>query len=276
MVFSYLSVVNKKNIFRWLKVIVIVYCILGIALYYLQDKMLFHPKVVPKNQPYQFDIPFREVNLPYNETTNINIVQFITTGNPKGVVLYFHGNMKNISHYARFAPEFTRNGYEVWMIDYPGFGKSTGEFVEKNLYNWALIFYKLGRARFSKDSIIIYGKSFGTGIATQLASVRDTKRLILETPYYSLPSIVGQYAPIYPVNKMIKFQIPTYQFLQNVEAPVTIFHGTSDWTIWQSNARRLSKYLKPGDEFVSIKGGNHNDLHQFKLFQEKLDSVLSR
>ena len=258
-----------------MKVIVIVYCILGIALYYLQDKMLFHPEVHPTNQPYHFDIPFREVNLPYNATTNINVVQFTAGGNPKGVVLYFHGNMQNITHYARFAPEFTRNGYEVWMIDYPGFGKSTGEFVEKNLYNWALILYKLGRAKFSKDSIIIYGKSFGTGIATQLASVRDTKRLILETPYYSLPSIVGQYAPIYPVNQMIKVKIPTYQFLSNVEAPVTIFHGTDDWTIWQSNARRLSKFLKPSDEFISIEGGNHNNLHQFRLFQQKLDSVLT-
>ena len=266
---------NRKKIFRWIKVIVVVYCVVGIALYYLQDKILFHPEVVSKDQPYQFTAPFKEVNLPYNATTNINIVQFNTTGNPKGVVLYFHGNMKNISHYARFAPEFTRNGYEVWMIDYPGFGKSTGEFVEKNLYDWALILYKLARARFSKDSIVIYGKSFGTGIAAQLASVRDTRRLILETPYYSLPSIVKQYAPIYPVNQMIKFKIPTYQSLQNVEAPITIFHGTSDWTIWHSNAQSLSKFLKPGDEFVSIEGGNHNNLHEFKLFQEKLDSILT-
>ena len=254
--------------------IVVVYCVLGIALYYLQDKILFHPQAISKDQPYQFDVPFQEVNLPYNASTNINIVEFTTVGNPKGVVLYFHGNMKNISHYARFAPEFTRNGYEVWMIDYPGFGKSTGEFLEKNLYDWALLLYKLARARFSKDSIIIYGKSFGTGIAAELASVRDTRRLILETPYYTLPSIVRQYAPIYPVNKMIRFKIPTYQFLQKVDAPVTIFHGTADWTIWYSHAKSLSKFLKPGDEFISIKEGSHNNLHEFKMFQEKLDSLL--
>jgi len=275
-VFSYLSVVNKKKIFRWLKVIVIVYSVLGIALYYLQDKLLFHPVPVAKDSVYHFQSPFREVNLAYNASANINIIEFTTQQLPKGVILYFHGNRENISHYAQFAPEFTRNGYEVWMIDYPGFGKSTGEFSEQMLYNWALLLYKLSRTRFSRDSIIIFGKSFGSGIAAQLASVRDTKRLILETPYYSIPSIVAQYAPIYPVNAMIKLKIPTHQYLQNVTAPITIFHGTSDWTIWQSNSKRLMTDFKPGDEFISIKGGSHINLHQFTLFQEKLDSVLRR
>ena len=70
------------------------------------------------------------------------------------------------------------------MIDYPGFGKSTGVFSEQLLYDWALTLYKLARAYYSPDSIIIYGKSMGTGIAAQLASIRDCRHLILETPYY--------------------------------------------------------------------------------------------
>ena len=115
----------------------------------------------------------------------------------------------------------------------------------------------------------------GTGIAAQLASVRDTRRLILETPYYSFPSIVGQYAPIYPLRQMIHFKIPTYEYLQKVTAPVTIFHGTSDGVIRYRNASKLKKFLKQGDEFISIEGGGHNDLHEFKLFQQKLDSLLN-
>ena len=171
----------KKKIFRWLKVIAVIYCIIGIALYYLQDKLLFHPVTVERNEKYDFNIPYREVNIPYSASSNLNIIQFTTEAQPKGVVLYFHGNRKNVSHYAKFAPGFTRNGYEVWMLDYPGFGKSTGEFSEQRMYDWALQLYKLSRKRFSPDSIIIYGKSMGTGFATQLASIRDTRRLILET-----------------------------------------------------------------------------------------------
>lgn len=265
---------KRKKILRWLKVLVVIYCVVGIALYYLQDKLMFHPETLPLNDKYNFEYPHKEINIPYSSTSNINIVQFQTTQPPRGVVLYFHGNRRNISHYAQFAPEFTRNRYEVWMIDYPGYGKSTGEFTEERLYNWALLLYKLARTTYAPDSIIIFGKSMGTGIAAQLASVRDTRRLILETPYYSFPSVISQYAPIYPVKQMVHFKIPTYEYLKNVTAPVSIFHGTDDGVIMYRNARKLLPYLKKGDEFVTIKGGSHNDLHQFPLFQEKLDSLL--
>ena len=237
---------------------------------------MFRPVAVPKEQAYDFSQPNREVNLPYDEKSNINIIQFTTPDTlVKGVVLYFHGNRTNVSRYARFAPFFTKNGYEVWMMDYPGYGKSTGDITEQRLYNWALIAYKLARVRFPPDSIIIYGKSMGTGIAAQLASVRDCRNLILETPYYSFPSIVGQYAPIYPVEKIIRFKMPTYQYLQKVTAPVTIFHGTSDGVIRYVNAIKLKSFLKEKDEFITIPGGSHNNLSESPIYQSKLDSILT-
>jgi uncharacterized protein len=254
---------RKRKIVRWVKIIILLYCVIGLGLYYFQESIFFRPEALPKEHVYGFAQPHKEVNLPYDETSNINIIQFTTADTPvKGVVLYFHGNRKNVSRYAKFAKIFTSRGYEVWMMDYPGYGKSTGEFTEQMLYDWALVKYRLARVRFSPDSIIIYGKSLGTGIAAQLASVRDCRNLFLETPYYSLPSIVSQYAPIYPVNRMIKFKFPTYQYLQKVTAPITIFHGTDDGVIRLSNASRLRPFLKAKDEFVVIPGGSHNDLTQ--------------
>lgn len=265
----------KKQIFRWVKIIVLLYCVIGIGIYYLQDKLLFHPQAVSPDSSYQFAAPFREVNLPYSRDVNINIVQFTTPDTPaKGVVLYFHGNRKNIGRYAEYAPNFTKNGWEVWMIDYPGYGKSTGEFTEQQLYDWALIFYKLASVHYQPNQIILYGKSMGTGIAAQLASIRDTRALILESPYYSMPSIVGTYMPVYPVERMIHFKIPTWKYLQNVTAPVTIFHGTDDGVIRFGNCKRLVPYLKKSDELVSIEGGSHNDLSTFEPYHRKLDSLL--
>src|SRR5262249_4907292 len=118
------------------------------------------------------------------------------------------------------------------------------------------------------------GKSLGTGIAAQLASIRDCKRLILESPYYSVANIAARYAWMYPVNWMVGFKIPTYQYLQKVTAPVSIFHGTSDNVIPFSNAEKLSPFLKQGDELIPIEGGDHNNLNSFPLMKEKLDSLL--
>ncbi len=162
------------------------------------------------------------------------------------------------------------------MLDYPGFGKSTGPFTEQKLYDYALVMYKLARSRFKPSEIIIYGKSLGTGIAAELAAVRDCRRLILETPCYSMQSLLRHYLPIYPVGNMIHYRFPTNEYLPAVTAPVTIFHGTGDGIILYSNAERLKPLLKPGDEFITIEKGTHNNLNDFSLFHQKLDSVLER
>ena len=267
-----------KKFWKWVRIIFIVYVAGGIALYFLQDYILFHPVTLKKEHKYDFPEKHKDINIPINENSNLNIIQFFSTDSiRKGVVLYFHGNKKNISWYAKYPPYFTRHGYEVWMIDYPGFGKSTGKFTERTLYNWADYLYSFAKTKFSADSIIIYGKSMGTGIAAHLASLQPCQRLILETPYYDFPSLIKQYFPIYPVDWMLHYKIPTNQYLEKVEVPVTIFHGTDDNVIRYSNAETLKKFLKkPGDEFLTIKGGKHNDLFKFKETIEKLDSLLKK
>ena len=111
------------------------------------------------------------MNIPLNAKDNLNIVQFFTKDSmPKGVVLYFHGNRDNVNRYARYAANFTKHGYEIWMTDYPGYGKTTGKLTEEKLYIQAKEVYKLANSKFGKDSIIVYGKSLGSGIASYLAS----------------------------------------------------------------------------------------------------------
>ncbi len=266
----------KRKIFNWIKIIAAVYGIAGIAIYYLQDYILFKPEVKRLSEAYNFSIPHKEINIRYDPYSNLNIVQFTCDTPQRGVVLYFHGNRKNIGWYAKFAPNFTRHGYEVWMLDYPGFGKSTGTLTEERLYEYAHQLYKLANTRFGKDSIIIYGKSMGTGIAAELASKRGCRRLILETPYYSMQALATHYFPIYPVKRMIHYQLPTYEYLKDIIAPVSLLHGSSDWTIPYSNASQLKTVIKKTDEFITIEGGSHNDLNDFPLFRQKLDSLLSK
>ena len=266
----------KKKITFWASIIIIIYCLIGIALYYFQEKLIFHPEVLDEKHQFDFPFPFKEVNLQYTRSSTINIIQFPPADSAavKGVVLYFHGNGQNISRYAAHAPLFTKNNYAVWMIDYPGYGKSTGERSEKMLYEWALIFYKLANANFPKEKIILYGRSLGTGIAAQLASVRDCKALILEAPYYSLPALAGTKAPVYPVNLMIRYKLPTWKYLQDVTAPVTIFHGVEDGLIPISQAERLQPFLKKGDQLVRVDSAGHNNVMYFDQYTNKLDSIL--
>ncbi|MCG2616509.1 lysophospholipase [Terrimonas sp. NA20] len=265
----------KKKWAKWLKVFIAVYISCGLALYFFQEKFLFHPEPLDAEYEFQFRQPFTEVYLPVDNGRNLSIIQFTVPDSlRKGIVLYFHGNKANIERYADNAKFFTDHNQEVWMIDYPGFGKTTGERTERVLYSDALTMYTMAKARISSDSIIIYGKSMGTGIAAQLASVRESKRLILETPYYSIDALAARFAFMYPVTWMMNFHLPTFQYIEKVKEPITLFHGTDDNTIPYRHAKRLMKIAPAGTELITIENGGHNDLPASKLFRQKLDSLL--
>jgi alpha-beta hydrolase superfamily lysophospholipase len=264
---------KKKKIWRALRVLIIVYVIGGTMLYFLQDLIIFHPKALPLNYTFHFNIPFREINLRPDENHNLNIVQFFPKQKSQGIVLYFHGNMTNIERYAQYAPAFTKNNYEVWMIDYPGYGKTTGKRSEQTMYDDALFLYQLAIKKTSAENIILYGKSLGTGVASYLASVIPCRQLILETPYYSMTSMTRHYVPIYPAG-LLRYSFPGFQYLKKVNAPVTIFHGTSDEVIPYSQSMKLKKEL-PDINLITVPNGKHNNLYNFSAVIQKLDSLLA-
>lgn len=260
-----------KKFFKYLRIAIFVYVLGGALLYILQDRILFHPVSLKKEHRYAFSQPHQEIDIPINEKSSINIIQFRSTDTSvKGVVLYFHGNKKNIGWYAQYAPYFTSEGYEVWMIDYPGYGKSTGKLTEATLYEWAEILYRFARSRYKPEQIIVYGKSMGTGIAAYLASREPCQQLLLETPYYDFPSVVRHYLPFYPVQYLLHYQFPTHQYLARTRVPILIFHGTSDRVVSYSHTERLKKFLKPTDTIITLPGGGHNDLFNFEQTKEEL------
>jgi pimeloyl-ACP methyl ester carboxylesterase len=270
--FACMNIRTRKVIFKILGGLIILYVAGGILLFFLQGYLLFHPAPLPLQHRFAFGEPFEDVNIPF-EKSNLNIVEFDPALKRKGIVLFFHGNSENVEHYARYPSVFLNNGYSVWMIDYPGFGKTTGERSEQILYRQAKLMYQMAVHEIRPDSIIIYGKSIGTGIASWLASVTKCRRLILETPYYSIDALARDYFPMYPVVPMTKYSFPVYKYLSHLHFPVTIFHGTSDEVVAYNHSLSLKKE-NPSIELITIKDGKHNDLFGFDIYQEKMDSLL--
>ncbi len=269
---------RRSRTFRLIVSLVIIYLMGATVLYFFQEKFLFHPQAVDRNQPYTFEQPFEETEIAFSSIDTLNMIRFFPDTNVirRGLVIYFHGNQQNVTRYARFAKNFTRNGYEVWMPDYPGFGKSTGELTEKKMYRLAEQLHKLSLQRFSPDSIVVYGKSLGTGTAAYLASVKPVKALLLETPYCSIPDLLSHFAPVYPCRMLSKYSFPVQDFLSETDCPVLLFHGTSDGVVPYGQSLRLLRVLKPYDRLVTIEGGSHNDLSGYPAYQRALDSVLSK
>lgn len=251
----------------------LLYVMVGSTLYFLQEKILFRPTTLDKDYVFQFEQSFEEVNLSISDSVLINAIHF-KVENPKGIILYFHGNAGDLSRWGKITEHFTKYDYDVFVMDYRTYGKSQGKLSEQGLYDDAQYCYDYIAKHYPSEEIVIYGRSLGTGIATYLASKNPARQLLLETPYYSILDVAKHRFPIFPVKQLLKYKIPTFNYLRHVNYPVTIFHGTEDAVVPYESGRKLLNVLPENLNFVTIEGGTHNDLINFDIFHFELTKLL--
>lgn len=273
-----MSSTAPNKYFRKLKYVVLIlfglYVMIGASLYLIQGKLLFHPTVLEQDYQYQFNYPFEEVFLKTKGDAVINAIHF-KIDNPKGVILYFHGNAGDLSRWGTIAEFFVEQQYDVFIMDYRTYGKSTGALSEQALYDDAQMCYDYLLQQYNADDITLYGRSLGTGIAANLASRNTIEQLILETPYYSMVDVAKQRFPMFPISYLLRYRFPTYEFLESVEVPIIIFHGTDDAVVPFSSGEKLFDSISHKKaEFIQVDGGHHNDLIQFKSYVNGIQRVL--
>lgn len=256
--------------------ILVAYIGISIALYYLQDYMLFKPEKLPKDFQFAYENQqTKEYNLETRDGAVINGLRFFPKGKSKGVVLYLKGNSKSIKGWGKFAVDFTRHGYDVLMVDYRGFGKSTGRRSQKAIKRDLQQIYNKLKEMTAEENIILYGRSLGSGFAAKLASMNHPRLLVLDAPYYSLKKVTARYAPFMPLSLLLKYPLPTYKWLKYVQCPIHIIHGTNDKLIPYNTSVKLSK-VNPGlTKLHTVIGGGHKNLNNFESYHLMLDDILN-
>jgi alpha-beta hydrolase superfamily lysophospholipase len=256
-------------------VVLAIYIGVSILLYYLQDYLLFNPEKLDKDFQYFYENQeVEEYNIETRDGALINGLHF-KVANPKGVVLYLKGNSKSMRGWGKFAVDFTRHDYDVFMIDYRGFGKSTGRRTQKALKNDLQLIYNKMKEKVDEKYIILYGRSLGSGFATKLASTNQPRMLILDAPYYSLSKVTARYAPFMPMSVILKYPIPTYKWLKYVECPIHIIHGTNDNLIPFKSSVKLSKIRQDQTRLYAIIGGGHKNLNTFESYHKMLAEIIN-
>lgn len=253
--------------------IIFLYIVGGLLLYKYQRRFILRPDKLATSYRFDFPVPFREYNLAIDDTDRLNLV-WLRSDSARGIVLYFHGNTGNILQAYPHAAPFLDNHYDVLLLDYPGYGKSTGPDAEQDLYQDALVSYQLARSRFAADSIVVYGKSLGTAMAAYVASKAPCRDLVLECPFYDYVGLARRYVPIYPVGWMLRYRFPVFDFIRHTTAPILVFHGKRDEVIPYRFSRKLEPLLKKGDRYITFPEGHHNDLTRQPGYLEAIDSLL--
>lgn len=238
-----------------------------------QDYFIFRPQRLPQDYKYHFESPFTELFLDTPDEGSLNALWFKRI-NAKGVILFFHGNAGSLARWGHLHHLFQRLGYDYFVYDYRGYGKSTGNRNEYFLYKDALTVFEYVKQFYPENKIVLFGRSMGSAFASRVAIAGKVKMVILETPFYSMRRLFYDYFPFLPRVFFFKYHFSNHHYLRQVEEPIYILQGTNDWVVPYKCTVQLKKWLKPTDQFITIPGGGHNNLLFYDIYNRKLEEFL--
>ncbi len=253
----------------------VIYLIAVVGLFYFQEEFIFYPEKTEPSVKYSFSGTFEEKFLDV-ETEKIHSLLFHGK-QTKGVILYFHGNAGNLESWGHTANELAeRTGWSVWAVDYPGYGKSTGEInSESQLHAIAESLFLAAELELPGQKKLAYGRSIGTGLATRLATKFSLSGLLLETPYYNLPELAQEKVFFAPAKWILKYQFMNNLDIVKIGHPIWIVHGTNDELIPFENGKRLTDLMPNRIHFTAIPEGRHNNLSDFADYWTGLEIFLN-
>lgn len=263
----------------------LLYAVVLAFLYSAQEKMVFFPSALLPDQDFSFKgVVFFEEFLSLKSGENINYLVF-PVENPRGVILYFHGNAGALDTWGYVAAELAyKTQREIWIMDYPGFGKSTGNLArnEKVLVQMGMEFVEKIRLQHPDLPLLLFGRSVGSGIAAGVATEISKKEnlknslrgVILETPYTTLKSLAKGFYPFVP-SFLINFDLDNTQLAKSDVNDVLLIHGTEDEVIPYSHSEYLLEALGSKAQLVSIEGGHHNDLSDHARYWTRLGTYFT-
>lgn len=173
-------------------------------------------------------------------------------------IIYFGGNAEGVDYLVPLMMEWFPS-YAIYLVNYRGYGGSSGSPSEDVLFRDALALFDHIKAGHSSISVI--GRSLGSGVAVFLAANRDVAKLALVTPYDSIENIARQTYPVYPISIMLKDKFDSLSRVAAVSAETLIIIAENDRIIPRENSERLAAAFRPGQASVKmLAGADHNAL----------------
>lgn len=175
------------------------------------------------------------------------------------VTLFLHGNAGNLTYRVANFESIPAAGSSLLMIDYRGYGRSSGWPTEKGLYRDADASYDyLLKRGYPAGRIVLHGESLGTAVAVDLAARRPCAGVILQAPFTSAHELAGTVLPV--LGPLLMWSFDTKAKIGLLHAPIFIIHGDRDELMPQRMGRALFAIAPEPRIFWSVTGAGHNDL----------------
>ncbi|NBB93445.1 MAG: alpha/beta fold hydrolase [Gammaproteobacteria bacterium] len=266
---------------RVILVLVAAYGLLVLLVYFLQPRMLFLPGLPGREletTPARIGLLFRDVEL---QTADGETVHgwWLPHENSRATLLFLHGNAGNISHRLDSLQIFHELGVDVLIIDYRGYGRSSGKPSEAGLYRDADAAWDwlTGEQGIAAGDIILFGRSLGGAVAAELATRVDAAGLVVESAFTSVPDIAAELYWWLPVRWLSRLDFDTAGSVRKTELPVLVIHSRDDEIIPFSHGRRLHQIAGERGTLLEIRGGHNTGfLESRDIYGDGLDRFIDR
>lgn len=260
--------------------LVLGYVALAALLFIFQSRFIYFPEMGREDRatPAQLQLPFEEVRI---ATPDGEVLHgwFVPAPQARATVLFLHGNAGSIAHRLDWLPMFQRLRLSALLIDYRGYGASTGRPTEAGTYTDAEAAWRhlTEDRRIPPGRIVIFGESLGGAVAAHLAARVNPAALVLHSAFTSAPDLAADLYPFLPVRLLIRFAYDTLGAVRVSHCPLLVAHSPQDEIVPAAHGRRLYEAATGQKQWTEL-AGSHNDGFLFMRpeWVQQFDAFLQR
>jgi len=243
----------------------LIYLSFGVVLYLFQGSMVFLanlPSRALDASPADIGLAYEDVQIDTADGERLH-GWFVPAPATRGTLLFFHGNAGNISHRLESIAIFNRLGLDVLIVDYRGYGQSTGETSEEGTYRDAQAAwnYLLDVQGVAPGRIVVFGRSLGGAVGawlvSQLPADEQPAAVIIESSFSSGAEMARRLYPIYPARLLTRLKYPVVDYASRAACPVLVVHSRDDEIIPFSMGQAIYAAARQPKAFIELRG-DHN------------------
>jgi fermentation-respiration switch protein FrsA (DUF1100 family) len=243
----------------------IVYLALGVILYLFQGSLVFLANLPGRaldGTPADIGLPYEDARIDTPDGERLH-GWYVPAAEARGVLLFFHGNAGNISHRLESIAIFNGLGLDVLIVDYRGYGQSTGKPSEQGTYQDARAAwdYLVDRRGVAPGRIVVFGRSLGGAVGAWLAAhlpeAATPAAVIIESSFTSGADMARRLYPIYPARLLTRLKYPVADFVAHLRSPVLVVHSRDDEIIPFAMGRAVYDAAPAPKSFLELRG-DHN------------------
>lgn len=244
---------------------------LGLLLFYTgfcgylfvqQSTFLFFPATAITETPANYQVKYEEVTIPIADD---RLYGWWLPASGESALIYLHGNGANIGANSEHGSRLRKMGFSVLLMDYRGYGKSTGGFpTEQSVYAdaEAMWQYLVQQRKIKPQNIFIYGHSLGGAVAIELALRHpEARALIVESSFTSTTEMAQResWTQFFPVPLLLTQKFDSLTKVPQLQMPVLFIHGTADEVVPATMSEALYRAAPPAKSLFLVAGANHEN-----------------